>query len=74
MLVKFTGEDFFPKPGESIRFVNLVSVHAENPRWRTRQVPDEVVGFGGMPDGSVMDLRQLAGQARRIAGVRSVEP
>ncbi len=62
MLVKFPGEDFFPKPGESIRFVNFVSVHAENPSWGTRQVPDQAVGFGGMPNGSVMDFRELAGQ------------
>jgi hypothetical protein len=63
MLVKFTGEDFLPKPGESVRLVDLVSVHAENPCGRTRKVLDEGMGFRRMPDGSVMDLRQLAGES-----------
>ena len=72
MLVKFTGEDLLPKPGESIRFVNLVSVYAENPCGRTRKVLDESVGFGRMPDGSVMDLRQLASECVKN-GRRSVD-
>ena len=63
MFVKFTGEDLLPKPGEPVRLVDLVSVHAENPCVRTRKVPDEGMGFSRMPDGSIVDLRQLAGQS-----------
>jgi hypothetical protein len=54
MLIKFTGEDLFPKPGESVRFINLVSVHAENPCGRTRKVLDEGMGFSRMSDGSMV--------------------
>ena len=72
MLVKFTGEDLLPKPGEPVRFINLVSVDAENPCGRTRKVLDESVGFSRMPDGSIMHLRQLAGQ-REKNGRRSVD-
>ena len=62
MLVKVSREDFLPKPGESIRLVNLISVHAENPRGRARKMLDEAMGFGGMPDGFIMHFGQLAGQ------------
>jgi hypothetical protein len=72
MLIKFTGEDLLPKPGESVRFINLVSVHAENPCGRTRKVLDEGMGFSRMPDGSIVDLRQLAGQSAQN-GRRSVD-
>jgi hypothetical protein len=63
MFVKFTGEDPSPKAGESVRFVNLISIHTENPCRRTREVPDEGMGFSRMPDGSVANLRQLASQS-----------
>ena len=50
MLIEFAGENPPSKSGESVRFVNLISIYAKNPSRRSCQMTNESMRFGRMID------------------------
>jgi hypothetical protein len=80
MLVEGAREDCFAQAGEPVRFIDLITVHAEYPRPRSGEVSDEIVGLGWMPHRPKVDIVLAAGEpaqncARLVVGamIRNVK-
>ena len=80
VLVESAREDFLAHASEPVRFIDLITVHAEYPCARSGEVSDEIVGLGRMPYRVKVDIRLDAGEpaqncARLIGGamIRNVK-
>jgi hypothetical protein len=80
MLVEGARENCFAQTSEPVRFIDLITIHAEYPRPRSGEVSDEVMGLGRMPHRPKVDIGLAAGEpaqncARLIGGamIRNVK-
>jgi hypothetical protein len=80
VLIESARKDFLAHASEPVRFIDLITVHAEYPRPRSGEVSDEVVGLGRMPHCPKVDIGFAAGEpaqncARLIGGamIRNVK-
>ena len=62
VLIESTRKDFLAHASESVRFIDLITVHAEYPCARPGEVSDEIVGLCRMPYCVKVNIRLDAGE------------
>jgi hypothetical protein len=80
VLIESARKDFLAQASEPVRFIDLITVHAEYPCARSGEVSDEIVGLGRMPHRVKMNIGLDTGEpaqdgARLIGGamIRNVK-
>lgn len=80
VLIESARKDFLAQASEPVRFIDLITVHAEYPCARSGEVSDEIVGLGRMSHRVKMNIGLDAGEpaqdgARLIGGamIRNVK-
>ena len=80
VLIESARKDFLAQASEPVRFIDLITVHAEYPCARSSEVPDEIVGLGRVPHRVKVNIGLDAGEpaqngARLIGGamIRNVK-
>ena len=73
VLIENARKEFFAQTSEPVRFIDLITVHAEYPCARSGEVSDEIVGLGRMPHRVKMNIGLDTGEpaqdgARLIGG------
>ena len=80
VLIEVARKDFLAQASEPVRFIDLITVHAEYPCARSSEVSDEIVGLGRVPHRVKVNIGLDAGEpaqngARLIGGamIRNVK-
>ena len=80
VLIEGARKDFLAQASEPVRFIDLITVHAEYPCARSSEVSDEIVGLGRVPHRVKVNIGLDAGKpaqngARLIGGamIRNVK-